>query len=145
MVQTRKEWKKDRRKKANLSMTSRRLARLAGELALEKKAFDVKIMDLRKLSSVCDFFVICSASVEVHAKAIADWITENLRNKQITFWHNEGYQACRWILLDYVDVVVHIFIPQVREFYALEKLWGDAKIEELSEEETKSKKNLEGK
>jgi ribosome-associated protein len=121
-----------------LSMTSRRLARLAGELALEKKAFDVKILDLRKLSSVCDFFVICSASVELHARAVADWITENLEQKQIHFWHHEGYQASRWILLDYVDVVVHVFIPEVREFYGLEKLWGDAKMEELSEGQTQS-------
>ncbi len=117
-----------------MSITPRRLARLAGELALEKKAFDVRILELGKLSSVCDFFVICSASVELHAKAIADWITENLRRRQIDYWHNEGYQACRWILLDYVDVVIHIFLPEVREFYALEKLWGDAKMEELSEE-----------
>ncbi len=117
-----------------MKITSRRLAHLAGEFALEKKALDVKILDLRKLSSVCDFFVICSASVEVHAKAIADWIMENLQKRGINFWHNEGYQACRWILLDYVDVVIHIFLPEVRDFYALEKLWGDAKIEELSEE-----------
>ncbi len=124
-----------------MKMTPRRLAHLAGEFALEKKAFDVTILDLRKLSSVCDFFVICSASVEVHAKAIADWIIENLQKQGIRFWHNEGYQACRWILLDYVDVVIHIFIPEVREFYALEKLWGDAKIEEVSEEKI-ARKNL---
>jgi len=117
-----------------LKITPRRLAHLAGKFALEKKAFDVKILDLRKLSSVCDFFVICSASVELHAKAIADGIIENLQKQGINFWHNEGYQNSRWILLDYVDVVVHIFLPEVREFYALEKLWGDAKIEELSEE-----------
>jgi ribosome-associated protein len=127
-----------------LKITSRRLAYLAGEFALEKKAFDVKILDLRKLSSVCDFFVICSANVEVHAKAIADWIMESLQKRGINFWHNEGYQACRWILLDYVDVVIHIFLPQVREFYALEKLWGDAKIEELSEEE-KAQRSSESK
>jgi len=124
-----------------LKMTPRRLAHLAGEFALEKKAFDVKILDLRKLSSVCDFFVICSASVEVHAKAIADWIIENLQKQGIGYWHNEGYQACRWILLDYVDIVIHIFLPEVREFYALEKLWGDAKIEELSEEMMAGKTN----
>jgi len=122
-----------------LEITSRRLAHLAGEFALEKKAFDVKILDLRKLSSVCDFFVVCSANVEVHAKAIADWIMENLQKRGINFWHNEGYQACRWILLDYVDVVIHIFLPEVREFYALEKLWGDARIEELSEEKITQK------
>ncbi|MGB8657791.1 MAG: ribosome silencing factor [Candidatus Zixiibacteriota bacterium] len=112
----------------------KKLAHLAGEFALQKKAFDVKILDLRKLSSVCDFFVICSASVDVHARAIADGITESLEEKGISFWHDEGYQASRWILLDYVDVVIHIFLPEVREFYALERLWGDAKVEELSEE-----------
>ena len=117
-----------------MKMTPRRLARLAGQFALEKKAFDVKLLDLRKLSSVCDFFVICSASVDVQAKAIADWIIENLGARGINYWHNEGYQACRWILLDYVDVVVHIFLPEVREFYELERLWGDAKMEELTEE-----------
>lgn len=117
-----------------MEITSRRLAHLAGEFALEKKAFDVKILDLRKLSSVCDFFVVCSANVEVHAKAVADGIMENLQKRGINFWHNEGCQACRWILLDYVDVVIHIFLPEVREFYALEKLWGDARMEELSEE-----------
>ncbi len=125
-----------------MKITSRRLAHLAGEFALEKKALDVKILDLRKLSSVCDFFVICSASVEVHAKAIADGIIENLQKRGISFWHNEGYQACRWILLDYVDVVIHIFLPQIREFYALEKLWGDAKMEELAEEKIARKTNM---
>ena len=130
-----------------MKMTPRRLARLAGQFALEKKAFDVKILDLRKLSSVCDFFVICSASVDVQAKAIADWIIENLGARGINYWHNEGYQACRWILLDYVDVVVHIFLPEVRAFYELERLWGDAKIEELADEAmaaAKSKKEESG-
>ena len=116
-----------------MKITPKRLAHLAGELALDKKATDVKILDLRRLSTICDFFVICSASVEIHAKAIADWITENLEKKGIRAWHHEGHQACRWILLDYVDVVVHIFLNEVREFYELEKLWGDAETEELSE------------
>ncbi len=116
-----------------MKITPKRLAYLAGKLALDKKATDVKILDLRKLSTICDFFVICSASVEVHAKAIADSIIENLEKKGIRAWHHEGYQASRWILLDYVDVVVHIFLNEVREFYELEKLWGDAKTEELSE------------
>jgi ribosome-associated protein len=116
-----------------LRITPKRLAYLAGKLALDKKATDVKILDLRKLSTICDFFVICSASVEIHAKAIADSIIENLEKKGIRAWHHEGYQGSRWILLDYVDVVVHIFLNEVRGFYELEKLWGDAKTEELSE------------
>ncbi len=116
-----------------MKITPKRLAYLAGKLALDKKATDVKILDLRKLSTLCDFFVICSASVEIHVKAIADSILENLEKKGIRAWHHEGQQACRWILLDYVDVVVHVFLDEVREFYQLEKLWGDAKTEELSE------------
>ena len=129
-----------------MRITPKKLAYLAGEFALDKKATDVKILDLRKLSSICDFFVICSASVEIHAKAIADGILENLDKKGIRAWHHEGYQACRWILLDYVDVVVHIFLNEVREFYQLEKLWGDAKVEELSDDgETLLIKPPEGK
>jgi ribosome-associated protein len=117
-----------------LRITPGRLAELAGKLALAKKAFDVRILDLRKLSAVCDFFVICSAQVDIHAKAIADSIMENLGKKGVKVWHNEGYQTSRWILLDYVDVVVHIFLEESREFYALEKLWGDAEVETLSDE-----------
>jgi ribosome-associated protein len=117
-----------------LRVTPRRLAELAGRIALAKKAFDVRILDLRELSTVTDFFVICTAQVDIHAKAIADSILENLGKKGIKVWHNEGYQTSRWILLDYVDVVVHVFLKETREFYALEKLWGDAKIEEISDE-----------
>lgn len=118
---------------------------MAGELALEKKALDIKILDLRKLTPVTDYFVICTANVEVQAKAIADWILENLEKKGFKVWHNEGYRACHWILLDYVDVVVHIFLKEVREFYGLEKLWGDAPTEEVSDEPSgkkSKKKNL---
>ncbi|MGB2698693.1 MAG: ribosome silencing factor [Candidatus Zixiibacteriota bacterium] len=117
-----------------MRITPRRLAELAGKLALAKKAFDVRILDLRKLSAVCDFFVICSAQVDIHAKAIADSIMENLERKGVKVWHNEGYRTSRWILLDYVDVVIHIFLEETREFYALEKLWGDAEVEKLSDE-----------
>ena len=98
----------------------------AGELAREKKAFSVRILDLRKRSSVTDFFVVCSVDAEVQARAVADHITDALRMQQIRPWHTEGYRDTGWILLDFVDVVVHIFLPRTRDFYALEKLWGDA-------------------
>jgi len=117
-----------------LEITPRRLALSAGKLALDKKAFDVKILDLRKLSNIADFFVICSAEVELHAKAIADHITENLTQKGVRVWHNEGYEASRWILLDYVDVVIHIFLKELRQFYGLERLWGDAPTKKISDE-----------
>ena len=107
------------------------IARLAGELALSKKAFDVKILKLTNISSICDYFVIISGSADVHVNAIADGVIEGLLDQDVRAWHKEGMKSGSWILLDYVDVVVHIFHNTVREFYALEKLWGDAPVEEL--------------
>jgi ribosome-associated protein len=106
------------------------LAETAGHLALEKKAFAVRILDLRKLSSVTDFFVICSVDAGMQARAVADHISDKLREKKVRPWHTEGYET-GWVLLDFVDVVVHIFLRDTREFYSLEKLWGDAPQEEL--------------
>ncbi len=105
------------------------LARAAGNLALSKKGYDVKILKVRKISSVCDYFVICSGTVAVHVKAIADAIDEGLREKGIYTSHREGMEGATWVLLDYFDVVVHIFNEEARQFYALERLWGDAPVE----------------
>lgn len=113
-------------------MTAHELARKAADLALDKRAYDVKILDLRKVSSVCDFFVICSATADVQVKAIADHVRDELARAGDKCWHREGYESLRWVLLDYVDVVVHIFQKDVREFYALETLWGDAPAEEIA-------------
>ena len=107
-------------------MTPKKLARTIGKLALENNAFDVNLLDLRKCSDVARYFIICSGSVDVHVKAIADNIIDGLKNKDIRAWHIEGYKNLQWVLLDYVDVVVHIFQPEIREYYSLEKLWGDA-------------------
>jgi ribosome-associated protein len=114
-----------------LKITSLALARTAGKLALTKKGFDVKILKLKNISSICDYFVIVSGDVDIHVKAIAEAIDEGLKKKDVRPWHREGVQAGKWILLDYVDVVVHVFQKSVREFYALEKLWGDAPVEEI--------------
>lgn len=94
----------------------------------------MRILDLRKRSSVTDFFVICSVDAEVQARAVADHIIDHLRDKQIRAWHTEGYRDSGWVLVDFIDVVVHIFLPRTRDFYALEKLWGDAPSRELPEE-----------
>jgi len=116
-----------------LKISSQRLANLVGRHALEKKASEIKVLDLRRLSDITDYFVICSAEVELHARAIADHIIESLKKRGVRPWHNEGYQNSKWILLDYVDVVVHIFLKETREFYELERLWGDAQIKEIKE------------
>jgi len=114
---------------------AREIAHVAGEIAISKKAADVKILDLRELTTITDYFVICSGDLDVHVKAISDAIEEALQKKKIKAWHVEGYSALKWVLLDYVDVVVHVFEHQAREFYGLERLWGDAPSEVLSGED----------
>ncbi len=110
-------------------MTPRTLARAVSKYALDKNGIDIRILDLRKCSDVADFFVICTGSVDVHVKAIADNIIDKLTERGIKVWHKEGLQALSWVLLDYVSVVVHIFRPEIRERFALEKLWGDAPVD----------------
>jgi ribosome-associated protein len=124
-----------------LKISSQRLANLIGRYALEKKAADIKVLDLRKVADITDYFLVCSAEVELQARAIADHITESLKKKGIKAWHDEGYQNSKWILIDYVDVVVHIFLDETREFYGLERLWGDAKVKEIKEKIRLPKKN----
>jgi ribosome-associated protein len=83
-------------------------------------------MDIRKTSTFTDYFVICDGTSDRQVKAIADGIRERLDESGIRVGHIEGYKECLWILLDYVDVVVHVFYTQMRRFYDLERLWGDA-------------------
>jgi ribosome-associated protein len=109
------------------------LAKHVAELTLTKKAIDVVIMDLRKLSPVADFFVICSAESDVQARAIADAVEEGMVKEGSRPWHKEK-SSLNWIVLDYVDVVLHIFHKHTRSFYNLEKLWGDARITSLSDD-----------
>ena len=111
------------------------LARKAGLLALSKKGFDVKILKLKSLSSVCDYFVIASGDADVHVKAIGNAVLDGLRDMGLKPYHLAGLNEGNWVLLDYIDVVVHIFYEPTRMFYALEKLWGDAPIEELNDED----------
>lgn len=107
-------------------MDSLRFAESLTEHIFSKKGYDVKILDLKELTSFTDYFVICSADSDIQVKAIADEIDKKLSEQGIKCWHKEGYKALSWVLLDYVDVVVHIFKKESREFYNLEKLWGDA-------------------
>lgn len=102
--------------------------------AIEKKALDVQILDLRKLTTITDFFVVCHGESPVQVKAICDHIQEKMTEDEIRVWHREGYTNLNWVLLDYVDVVVHIFLPDAREFYGLERLWGDAPVEKIMDE-----------
>lgn len=109
-------------------MTSRTLARTIADLALSKKAADVTIMDLKKLGTVADFFVVCSADSDTQVKAIATAIQDGTEHRGVRPWHTEGLRALSWVVLDYVDVVVHVFHKEARSFYRLERLWADAKM-----------------
>lgn len=115
-------------------MNSHELARNAAIAALNKKAEQVRIFDLRTLSSMFDYFVICSGITDVHVRAVSNAIEDDLREIGVRPLHAEGASVGRWVVLDYGDVVVHIFQPAVREFYGLERFWGDAKIEEITHE-----------
>ncbi len=98
-----------------------------------KKAQDVCLMDLKDLSGMTDYFVICHGESDVQVKAIADAVVEGLEKEGVRVWHREGYEYLNWVLLDYVDVVVHVFQKDVRQFYGLERLWGDAEMETFKE------------
>lgn len=114
---------------AKRSRNAHDLARDAARLTLTKRAEDVTILDLRELEGVCDFFVLATGHSEVQVRAIADAVEEGLALQGEKPWHTEGYEARRWILLDYVDIVVHVFHAKAREYYLLDKLWGDARRE----------------
>ncbi len=109
------------------------MARLAGRLALSRKGFDVRILKIKALSSVCDYFVIVSGEADIHVKAISSAVNDGLSQAGYKTYHREGYADGNWVLLDYIDVIVHVFREPTRQYYALEKLWGDAPIEELAE------------
>jgi ribosome-associated protein len=108
-----------------------RLARLAAEQAVGKKATDVVILDLRSLSSATDFFVIASGATDVQVKAIADAVIEGFEKNGARINHIEGYPERRWVLVDCIDVVVHVFSEDLRDYYSLERLWGDASLEKV--------------
>ena len=112
---------------------SQELARAAARFTLTKRAEDVMVLDLRELDGVCDFFVIATGASEVQVRAIADAVEEGMAGRGLKPWHVEGYEARRWILLDYVDVVVHVFHVKAREYYLLDKLWGDARREVVTD------------
>ena len=124
-----------KRKKAS-AHSSEKLSELIVKGMQEKKASDIVVMDLRKVkNAVADFFVICSGSSDRQLDAIADSIDEQVvKAIKENPWHIEGKNNKEWMILDYINVVAHIFRKDRRSFYALEKLWGDADITEIDSE-----------
>jgi ribosome-associated protein len=103
------------------------LARRVVELAEDKKAADIVLLDLTGLTTLADYFVICSGGSERQIEAIADGIVETLRAEKLRPIGREGVAASHWVLLDYGSVIVHVFTPPERDFYALEKHWSQAR------------------
>jgi ribosome-associated protein len=114
--------------------------RLTGEVAkavkaaLDKKATDVVVLDLRNTPAFTDFFVLCSGNSTRQVKAIADAVEEALKAAKVRPAHTEGYDKGEWILMDYFNFIVHVFSPQMRLFYSLERLWGDAERIDVTDE-----------
>jgi ribosome-associated protein len=96
--------------------------------AFEKKATNVVVLDLRHTPAFTDFFVLCSGQNTRQVKAIADSVEDTLRQSGVRPAHVEGYDRADWILMDFFSLIVHVFAPHTRDFYALERLWGDAPL-----------------
>lgn len=101
-------------------------ARRAASVLLESKANDVILLDLRQVTDMTDFFVVASGTSDTHVRSTAGHVMETLRQVGLPVYSIEGMEQGRWVLLDYVDFVVHVFHPSLRAFYQLERLWGDA-------------------
>ena len=104
------------------------IANIVGKAAEDKKALDIKIMNVSNVSPLTDYFVVCSGNSMVQVKAIADEIEDRMDEAGYTLNHREGYNNAKWILLDYGDVIVHVFYKEERDFYNIERLWADAEI-----------------
>jgi ribosome-associated protein len=108
-------------------------ARRVAAFALEKKAGDVVLMDLRKITDMTSFFIVCTGATAPQVKAIADHVVDECRRTKAGIYQVEGYDSLRWVLIDLIDIVIHIFQPEVRAYYQLERLWGDAPTERLDD------------
>jgi ribosome-associated protein len=109
----------------------RAAARRAALLALDNKARDVVMLDLKGVTDMTDFFVIASGTSDTHVRSTAQHVLDELRKEGVRAEHVEGLEQGRWVLLDYVDFVVHVFHPTLRQFYQLERLWGDAEVTQV--------------
>ena len=107
-------------------MQPKQIAHLAWEAADAKQAVDPILLDISKLTTVAHYFLISHGNSDRHARAIAQNIVEELDKKKVRLWHSEGMSEGRWVLLDFGSLIVHVFHRELREFYGLERLWGNA-------------------
>ncbi len=123
--------------KTKKSYNSKDKTLIISQAAIEKKADNVVIMNMREMTTICDFFIICSGNTNRKIKAIADNIIKELKRLAIRLRHIEGYNEANWILIDCYDVITHIFRQDLRDFYDLEHLWAEAPKRVITEESVK--------
>ena len=121
------------RRRPAAAAATRATARKVAAFALEKKAVDVVVMDVRRVTDVTRFFIVCTGQSTTQVKAIAEQVIDSCKDAGLDIYHVEGYDSLRWVLIDLVDIVVHVFLPDVRKYYQLERLWGDAPAEQIDE------------
>lgn len=108
-------------------------AHRAAALCVDHKSNDVVVLNLKPLTDMTDYFVIASGTSDTHVRSVAEHVMAELKKEGMPVYHVEGLTQGRWVLLDYVDFVVHIFHPALRAFYQLERLWGDAEVTDVGE------------
>ena len=124
---------------------NRKVALQVAQLALEKKASNVKLIDVRAVTAITDYFIIASGSSDTQVKAIADHVIAEMRKHDLAPWKTEGWEAKQWIIIDFVDIVFHVFHESAREFYNLERLWADAPTESIQDAALKKKRTTKTK
>ena len=112
---------------------SDKIVKKIGELILDKKGDDIKILDVRELTSLTEYFIICTSDSAPKTRAITELIKIELKKDNISPWHIEGLEKMEWVLLDYVNIVINIFNPEMRKYYNIERLWSDAKIKQIND------------
>ncbi len=118
------------------TVDSDKLIEVIGEALLARKAEDITVLDVHELTTLADKFVICHANTDVQIKAIADNVNKETKEQlNEKAWKEEGRETRRWVILDYVNVVVHIFKKELREYYALERMWNDAPVRKIEDDQ----------
>ena len=113
-------------------MTTLEQAKETAKILSEKKGLDIKVIEISDVSVIADYMVIATGNSSTHVKALDDEVEEQLDNMGVSVSHVEGYRSNSWILLDYIDIIVHVFSNEAREYYDLERLWEDGKVIDIS-------------
>ena len=114
-------------------LNSKNIASKIADLMVDKKALDIQILDVRKITTLTDFFVICTSESQPQSRAICNHIEDEMLKSGIKPWHKEGYEQLDWVLIDFVNIVAQIFNSESRKYYDFERLWADANITKLGE------------